>query len=98
MSPAQDILTRMGFKLVGPLKGAPDLDLWEYIVEFAPEQTVHAPIPRTPDAGVSYAVQALVEFGAARQRRVTADAYDRYLNTLKSYPTTYVTELAESPL
>lgn len=92
MSPAQDILTRMGFELIGPLKGYPSMDLWEYTVEFAPEKTVHATIPRTPDAQVSWAVDALVEAGAARQRRIVSASWASFLSTLKNPPS-----IAEQP-
>ena len=83
MSPAQDILDRMGFINIGPLKGAPGMDLWEYCEG---GNTVHAAIPRTPDAGVSWAVQALVEAGASRQRNISGQAYQTFLNTFKLPP------------
>ena len=90
MSPAQDILTRMGFVNIGKLKGTHQdetgLDLWEYRVEFAPEKTVHAAIPRTPDAQVSWAIEAIFNAGAARQQSIISQAHSAFMNTLKVPP------------
>lgn len=86
MSPAQQLLTQATFVLIGPMKGYPDLDLWEYTVDYAPSETIHAAIPRTPDADVGYAIRAIYHAGAARQQALIAYHHGVFQNSLKPFP------------
>ena len=86
MSPAAHILTQLGFVKIGPQKGCPNSDLWEYRVERDASATVIVTLPNAEDAAVSWATAALVAAGEERQRHQMRYAWDQLKHLMQTPP------------